>query len=88
MNRVANLLVLFGASLLVVIVSFAWLNETGEPIKVEAPPALSIHPLSGEFSTGYILVEVWTTDGEFEFCHVVRMKRSEYLEWMNQSPEG
>lgn len=59
-----------------------------KPIKVEAPMPLSAHPISGEFDTGYVLVEVWTRDGDNnKHPHIVRMRRSEYIEWMNPSNE-
>lgn len=83
MNRVMNILVLLAAGFLSGTVLYAVLCfDSRARVKVEAPPPLSIHPVSNEFSTGYILVEVWTKNGETKQPHIVRMRRSEYLEWV------
>ena len=63
-----------------------------EPIQIEAVAPTTVHPISEEFSTGYILVEIWTKTkipgAEVDVPHIVRMKRSEYIEFMNQPPDG
>lgn len=83
MNRVMNILVLLAAGFLSGTVLYCVLSfDKGPKVKVEAPPPLSIHPVSEPFSTGYILVEVWTQNGETKQPHIIRMRRSEYLEWV------
>ena len=70
-------------------------GQKHEYIKPEAVGPTTVHPISGEFSTGYILVELWIDDSEMKTPNgvkgvkraaIVRMKRSEYLELMNQTP--
>ena len=84
---------------MVIIVLTVGLNhylKSKATIKVEAVTPTQVHPISGEFSTGYILVEIWTMVERRvgtpsvvhleQVPHIVRMKRSEYIELMNQSP--
>jgi hypothetical protein len=63
-------------------------HEPDEEIRIEAATPTTVHPISGEFSTGYLLVEIWTwteVNGiKIEVPHIVRMKRHEYIEYMNQ----
>lgn len=55
-------------------------SMSSKPIKIETPLPVAVHPISNELSSGYLLVQIWTENES----HIVRMKRSEYIEWMNQ----
>ena len=82
------------AAAITLIVVFSGRAEP-DPIQAEGVMPTTVHPISDEFSTGYILVEIWVDDSEMKTpsgvkgvkrAAIVRMKRSEYIELMNQGP--
>jgi hypothetical protein len=61
-------------------------EKNAPKIKIEAVAPTAVHPISGEFSTGFVLVEIWTTTDAYGYKvdvpNIVRMPRSEYIEYM------